>query len=139
MLYSIQLAREDAAQPGQTQRIVVQGNICGYGPDEGNGTQATFYLGSYASGTNPLPILLNNTNQMQGYDATASSEIELGAAWPTAEGYPYNAFITVTGTASIEIGGQATGLSNGSVYLPVGQNITVSGTPTGVEIRIFAS
>ena len=39
---------QDAAQPGQTQRILVQGD-----PSSGNGIMATFYLGRNASGSKP--------------------------------------------------------------------------------------
>ena len=138
MLFSIQLARQDAAQPGQTQRILVQGNLCGYAPASGHGTTATFYLGAYASGSNPLPILLNNTNQLLGYDATASGSIATGTAWPPAEGYPYNAFVTVTGTAAVKVGTEATGLTNGSFYIPVGQTITVTFSES-TTIRVFTS
>jgi hypothetical protein len=140
MLYSIQLARQDIVQPGHTERIVVQGNLCGYAPGQGNGSVATFYLPTYSiAAANPLPILLNNTNQFIGYDSAASASVTSGVAWPLSEGYPYNAFVTVFGAAgSIKIGAEATGLLSGSFYLPVGQTITITWS-TAPVVRIFAS
>jgi hypothetical protein len=140
MLYSMQLARQDKVQPGQTQRIVVQGNLCGYAPGAGNGSVATFYLPVYTTAAaNPLPILLKNTNQFVGYDSIASGTVTSGVAWPTSEGYPYDAVVTVAGSASsIKIGTEATALLNGSFYVPAGQTITITWSTLPI-IRIFAS
>jgi hypothetical protein len=131
MPYSMQLTREDEAPPGQAQPILVKGNLCGNAPGVGNGNIATFYFGNseYLSANNPLPILFRNTNQQSGYDAAASAAIQNGQPWPPGQGYQYDALVTVAGGSSsttIEIDGRSTGLSTGSFYLSVGQQITVS-------------
>jgi hypothetical protein len=141
MRYSIQLGRADAAQPGQTGRILVEANICGYAPGLGNGVMATFYFGNFTpSATNPLPIVRDNTNQFQGYDSSVS--FTNGIAWPPAGAYQYDAVVTVAGGTSptVLIGSEGTGLGSGPFYIPVGQTITVSWSGAGVPtIRVFAS
>jgi hypothetical protein len=136
MRYSMQLGRADMAQPGQTGRILVETNICGYAPGLGNGFVETFYFGGFTpSSTNPFPIVRDNTNQFQGYDSSVS--ITSGVAWPSGGGYPYDALVVVSaGTPTISIGSEGTGLASGPFYIPVGQTITVTGTAT---IRVFAS
>ena len=134
MPYSMQLMRKDAAPPGEVQRILVKGNLCGNAPGAGNGNMATFYFSSYGSPTNPLPILFENTNEPSGYDSSPAAVISNGVAWPPASagGYQYDALVTVTvasSTPTIEIDGQPTGLSSGPFYLSVGQQITVSWSP----------
>ena len=142
MVYSMQLAREDMAQPGQTARILVEANICGYAPGLGNGTSGTFYFGGFTpSSTNPLPIVRDNTNQFQGYDSSVTF-ITSGTAWPSGGGYPYDALVTVAGGngVTVMIGSEGTGLTTGPFYIPVGQTITVSWTGLSMPtIRAFAS
>ncbi len=123
MPYSMQLMREDMAPPGQVQRTLVKGNLCGSAPGVENGNVATFYFSTYGSANNPLPILSGNTNQASGYDAGASGAIGNGVAWPPAQGYQYDALVTIAGgsVTTIAIDGQSTGLSTGSFYLSVGQ------------------
>jgi hypothetical protein len=141
MCYSMQLGRQDMAQPGQTGRILVEANICGYAPGEGNGTKATFYFGGFTpSSTNPLPIVRDNTNQFQGYDSSVS--VTSGVAWPAGGGYAYDAVVTISGGSSpsiISIGSEATGLASGAFYIPVGQTIKVAWTGTTPTILVFAS
>lgn len=134
MPYSMQLMRKDAAPPGQVQRILVKGNLCGNAPGAENGNIATFYVSTYGSATNPLPILFENTNQPWGYDSSPAAVVSNGVAWPPASagGYQFGALVTVTvatSTPTIEIDGQPTGLSSGAFYVSVGQQITVSWSP----------
>ena len=141
MLYSMQLV--SASTPAHSgTRILVQGNLCGSSPGVGNGSAGTFYIGSSPTAANPWPILLNNTNQPQGYDGSAAGEVSSNVPWPAAGGYPYNAFICVSGGGTIDfidIGSVSTGRIDGSFYVPAGQTFTIKWTGTAPSINVFQS
>jgi hypothetical protein len=139
MPYAMQLMREDAAPPAQAQRILVKGNLLGNATGVGF---VAFYLSSYGSATNPLPMLFQNTNQLSGFDA--SQVLTMGMAWPpiSAGGYPYNALVAVATTSmvagtTVAIDGHTTNLTSGPFYVPLGQQITVSWTGSAPTITVF--
>lgn len=141
MVYSMQLA-PITAPPAQIvmERILVEGNLCGSAPGVGNGTKDTFYIGTNETANNPWPILRNNTNQLVGYDQTASLSIASGVPWPSAQGYPYDVLVTVNANTggTVEIDGTVTPFPNGVYFLKATHTITVTwqGEPAP-QISVF--
>jgi hypothetical protein len=73
-------------------------------------------------------MLLKNLNQLTGLDSSVS--IVNATDWPGAAGYPYDTLICISGGTvnSILIQSGNTQRTDGSFYLPAGQQIEVSWT-----------
>ena len=143
MQYSIQFFSATGLASGATMgRIIVQDNLCGSAIGVGRGSLGTFYPNPNPTTLLPLPILRGNTDQDDGYDLTASTQISSaafnGVPWPGAGWYAYDAYIYVSGghVTSIYIDATNTGRTDGAFYLAANHTVTITWT-TQPNIEVF--